>query len=133
MEGKIPLVVELLTKLVLQEGELFMDLEFKLVRNTLVVKVKGELDLLVTEKLSHSIEQKMEERKVHNLILNLEKVTFIDSSGLGMIVEQYSKISSNHGKMYIVGAIPSVQKVLTFSGIKNLIPLYKSEQDIMNI
>ena len=110
-----------------------MELDFKLVRNTLVVRVKGELDMLVTDNLRQAIDHKLGEQNVSNLILNLEKVTFIDSSGLGVIIGRYKKIAAKQGKMYIVGASPSIQKILTFSGINKLISLHKSEQDIINI
>jgi stage II sporulation protein AA (anti-sigma F factor antagonist) len=92
-----------------------MKIEFKQVRSTLVVKLSGEFDMMI------------------NLIINLEKVTFIDSSGLGVIIGRYKKINSQKGHMYIVGASPSIEKILIFSGINKLIPIYKNEQDIINI
>jgi stage II sporulation protein AA (anti-sigma F factor antagonist) len=110
-----------------------MKIEFKLVRNTVVVKLKGELDMLIAEKLRQEIDSRLEDKRVNNLIINLEKVTFIDSSGLGVIIGRYKKVASRKGRMYIVGASPSVEKILKFSGINKLIPIYKSEQDIINI
>lgn len=110
-----------------------MSLDFKLVRNTLVVKIKGELDMLIAEKLKEEIDKKLVENQIKNLILNLDKVTFIDSSGLGVIIGRYKKMSALNGRMYIVGARPSVEKILFFSGINKLIPIYRGEQDIINI
>lgn len=110
-----------------------MKIELKLVRNTVVVKLQGELDMLIAEKLRREIDNKLEDKHVNNLIINLEKVTFIDSSGLGVIIGRYKKIASRKGRMYIVGASPSVEKILVFSGINKLIPIFKSEQDIINI
>lgn len=110
-----------------------MELDFKLIRNTLIVRIKGELDMLVTEKIRLAIDKKLEEHSISNLIVNLDKVTFIDSSGLGVIIGRYKKISAVNGRMYIVGASPSVQKILTFSGINKLVPICKSETDIINI
>ncbi|MEN6327802.1 MAG: anti-sigma F factor antagonist [Syntrophomonas sp.] len=110
-----------------------MSLDYKLVRNTLVVKVKGELDMLIAERIREEIDKKLVENQIKNLILNLDKVTFIDSSGLGVIIGRYKKISALNGRMYIVGARPAVEKILFFSGINKLVPIYRSEQDIINI
>lgn len=110
-----------------------MDLDLKLVRNTLVVKVQGELDMLIADKMRDEVDKKLEGNNVKNLIINLEKVNFIDSSGLGVIIGRYKKISAVNGRMYIVGARPSVEKILHFSGINKLIPMYSSEQDIISI
>lgn len=110
-----------------------MDVEIKVVRNTLVVRARGEMDMLIAEKLRKEIDQKLEGGNIKNLILNLEKVTFIDSSGLGVIIGRYKKMSANNGRMCIVGAQPTVEKILFFSGINKLIPMYKTEQDIISI
>ncbi len=110
-----------------------MDIEMKLVRNTLIVKLKGELDMLVADQLRQEMDGKLEANSIDRLIINLERVTFIDSSGLGVIIGRYKKISSRNGKMFIVGASPSVEKILVFSGINKLVPIYSSEQDIINI
>lgn len=110
-----------------------MNMELKMVRNTLIVKVKGELDMLIVESLRAEIDNKIENEKVQNLIMNIEKVSFIDSSGLGLIIGRYKKMRSINGKMYIVGANPSVEKILFLSGINKLVPMYNSEQEIVNI
>lgn len=109
-----------------------MDLDLKLVRDTLVVRLKGELDMLVTEKMRKEIDSALEARSITNLIINLEKVTFIDSSGLGVIIGRYKKVTALGGKMYLVGASSSVHKILVFSGINKLVPMYNQEQDIIN-
>lgn len=109
-----------------------MDLELKLVRNTLVVRVQGELDMLVADKLRQEIDSRLENKEISTLIINLDKVSFIDSSGLGVIIGRYKKIAAQDGSMYIVGARPSVEKILFFSGINKLIPMVNSEQDIIN-
>lgn len=110
-----------------------MDVEYKMVRNTLVVRVKGELDMLISDKMRQEIDRRLEENSIKNLIFNLEKVTFIDSSGLGVIIGRYKKVSANNGRMFIVGAKNPVEKILQFSGINRLVPIYRSEQDIINL
>jgi len=110
-----------------------VEIDLKLIRNTLVVKIQGELDLLVAEKLRREIDSKIQSQQIKNLVLNLEKVSFIDSSGLGVIIGRYKRMNAKNGHMYIVGASPAVEKILFFSGINKLVPLYRSEQDIINI
>lgn len=110
-----------------------MDLEFKQIRNTLLVRIQGEMDMVVAEKLRRDIDKKLESKKITNLIINLEKVSFIDSSGLGVLIGRYKKMAGLHGRMFIVGARPSVYKILMFSGINRLVSMYNNEQEIINI
>lgn len=109
-----------------------MIIEKKLVRDTLVVRLSGELDMMVTEKIRVEIDEILDMGKVKMLIMNLEKVTFIDSSGLGVLIGRYKKMTSLSGRMFIVGAKSSVEKILCFSGVNKLIPLYSNEQEIIN-
>jgi len=106
--------------------------DFKQVRDTLVVRISGELDMLVADQLRQAIDQRLDTASIRTLVLNLEKVTFIDSSGLGVIIGRYKKVSAQQGRMYIVGACASVEKILHFSGINKLVPLYRSEKDVVN-
>lgn len=110
-----------------------MELELKQVRNTLIARIDGELDMLAADQIREDIDKKIDDSETRNLILNLEKVTFIDSSGLGMILGRYKKLKSKNGRMYIVGARPQVEKILYFSGINKLITVYRNEQDIINL
>ena len=110
-----------------------MELELKQVRNTLLVRIKGEMDMVVAERLRREIDQKIDSGRIGNLVINLEGVTFIDSSGLGVLIGRYKKVVSTGGKMYIVGARPSVRKILMFSGINKLVSMYNNEQEIINI
>ncbi len=103
------------------------------VGNTLVVRMGGELDMLLSDYLREEIDTRLEQSGVRNLILNLEKVSFIDSSGLGLIIGRYKKLKALGGKIFIVGAHPPVDKILHFSGVNKLVPMYNSEQDIINI
>lgn len=117
----------------IQGGDFVVHFEFKQVRNTLFVRIEGEIDMLVAEQLRKAIDRKLETKKIINLVINLERVTFIDSSGLGVIIGRYKKIADLHGKMFIVGARPSVSKILMFSGINKLVPMCQNEQEIINI
>ena len=110
-----------------------MELEMRQVRNLLIVRIEGEMDMLRADQIREDIDKKLDNSEIRNLILNLEKVTFIDSSGLGMILGRYKKLNSKNGRMYIAGARPQVEKILYFSGINKLFTMYRNEQDVSNL
>ena len=94
----------------------------------LIVRISGELDLLTAETFRNLIEREVFQQKTKNLILNLEQVNFIDSSGLGVILGRYKRIREQGGVVAIVGAQPHVKRVLELSGILRIIGLYDSEE-----
>ncbi|SHH20252.1 anti-anti-sigma regulatory factor, SpoIIAA [Thermosyntropha lipolytica DSM 11003] len=132
MEGIIIFLQKIVIATV-EGGDSQVDVEIKMVRNTLVIRVNGELDMVMAEKLKKEMEARLDEGEVKNLIVNLEKVTFIDSSGLGVIIAGYKKVMAANGRMYIVGAKPNVKRILILSGVSKLIPIYDTEQEVINL
>lgn len=100
----------------------------KIKKNNLIVKVSGELDLVIAKEFSETIDKVLLDKPVKNLMLDVSKVSFIDSSGLGAILGRYKIISQQGGKMSIYGAIPSVYRILELSGILKIIPVLTSEE-----
>ncbi|NLL17857.1 MAG: anti-sigma F factor antagonist [Clostridia bacterium] len=92
---------------------------------SLVVKVKGELDLLTAETFRNLVERELNRGRAQNLILDMEHVSFIDSSGLGVILGRYRRIREQGGTMAIVGVKPHVKRILELAGIMGIIKIYE--------
>lgn len=103
-------------------------LTFKIKNNNLIVRVRGELDLLIAKDFSQNIDKIILDNNIKHLILDLSKVTFIDSSGLGAILGRYKIIQQKGGRISIYGVIPSVYKILELSGILKIIPIIKENE-----
>ncbi|MFA5536883.1 MAG: anti-sigma F factor antagonist [Bacillota bacterium] len=99
--------------------------------DNLVVKVRGELDLLTAETFRNIVEKDLLKNKSLNLILDLDKVTFIDSSGLGVILGRYRRIREQGGKMAITGAKPHVLRILELAGIIKIVNLYENTEEAL--
>jgi stage II sporulation protein AA (anti-sigma F factor antagonist) len=96
-------------------------------QRTLIVRVEGELDMHVATMFRTTVEEALEKSGVKNLILNLADVTFIDSSGLGVILGRYKRISQQGGKMSAVQLQPQVEKIFELSGLLRIMKLYPTE------
>jgi len=101
------------------------------VRDTLVARIKGEIDLAVADELRRVIDERLKAERFQSVILDLAGVSFIDSSGLGFILGRYKKITGQGGKMFIVSARPSVARILEIAGVKKLVPVYPSEKEVL--
>lgn len=104
-----------------------MGLEFCKHRDTLIVRVYGELDLRAAEGCRREIDQRFQAEGSKNLVFNLEGVTFMDSSGLSVILGRYRKVTSNGGKVALAGVAPRFRRLLELAGILKLIPVYPDE------
>ncbi len=93
----------------------------------LVAKIKGEIDMAVAGEFRQRLQEKMENNNCHNLLLNMHDVTFIDSSGLGVILGRYRQLAPIGGKIAISGVKENVYRLLLASGLDKIIQIDKPE------
>ena len=96
-------------------------------KNKLIVRLKGELDHHTAQIFRDAIEKELENEIVQDLILNMENVTFMDSSGIGVILGRYKQVKAKGGKTVICGANSHIQRILQMGGVLNIIPLLQNE------
>ncbi len=88
---------------------------------TLVVKLSGELDQSCAGEIRSDIDRQLRLSPIKNLILDFAGVSFMDSSGIGMILGRYKQIKARGGKTMIIRAKPQVDRILELSGLKKII------------
>ncbi len=95
-------------------------------KNYLIVSVIGDVDISLTDSLREDVDRALEEYSVNRLVFDLTEVDFVDSSGLGVILGRYKRVTAKGGKVYLAGAKPQVKKVLDLSGLPHLMEIYPS-------
>ncbi|SHN78227.1 anti-sigma F factor antagonist [Desulfitobacterium chlororespirans] len=105
-----------------------MLIDKKLERQTLLLTLKGELDMNTSESLRQTIDSEIERRGVRTVVLNLEDISFIDSSGLGVILGRYKKLLPMGGKVIITRVPPHIYKIMELSGLPRIIQF----EDMLN-
>ena len=100
--------------------------------NTLIATLSGELDHHTAKKVKDTVEEVIRNKGVMNLIFDLSSLSFMDSSGIGVVVGRYKLIKSIGGKVAIVSTSSHVDRLLTMSGIKRIIDVFKTPDDAIN-
>ncbi|HBT20474.1 MAG TPA: anti-sigma F factor antagonist [Peptococcaceae bacterium] len=108
-----------------------MKIQVEKLKDTLFLRLKGEFDMLTADEFRSAVDDHFDGKRVKNLILDISKVSFIDSSGLGAILARYKKIKQLNGNMVIVGAKPQVKRVLELSGVVKIIEVYDDEKSAL--
>ena len=94
--------------------------------NILVVSLSGELDHHTAKKVKETAEEVIKNKGIKNLIFDFNCLTFMDSSGIGVVVGRYKLISSLGGRVAIVNSSPAIDRLLIMSGIKKIITVHNS-------
>ncbi|MCM3236882.1 anti-sigma F factor antagonist [Heyndrickxia oleronia] len=105
---------------------LLIDLEVK--QKVLCIRLSGELDHHSAESLRENVTQAIENYQIQHLVLNLEQLTFMDSSGLGVILGRYKQIKQKNGEMVVCAISPAVKRLFEMSGLFKIIRLDESEK-----
>jgi anti-anti-sigma factor len=97
-----------------------------------VVTIEGEIDLHTCPQLHQCLTEFISSGN-RTLVLNLESVSYIDSTGLGVVAHAARQLGDT-GVVRLVGAKPQVLKILELSGLmrKNF-ETYSSKADALGI
>ncbi|WJH34251.1 anti-sigma F factor antagonist [Paenibacillus aurantius] len=107
-----------------------MELEQK--RKTLIVRLKGELDHHTAETVKMGMEEAIEKGAVSHVILSLKDLSFMDSSGLGVILGRYKLITGRGGKMVVCDVNPSVYRLFEMSGLFKIVSIQENERQAIS-
>ena len=106
-----------------------MQITFKKRGSTLTARLEGELDQHCASELRSAIDTAVKsEGNVKTLLLDLGRVSFMDSSGIGVILGRYKLMRKLGGELAIANAQPSVEKLLKLSGVYALLDAKRREK-----
>ena len=94
--------------------------------NVLIVRLAGEIDHHSADIIRIRIDNEIVKSGVKNIIFDLQRVEFMDSSGIGVFVGRYNNIRRLGGKAAILCCSDRIRRILKLSGIHNAMPLCKS-------
>lgn len=101
---------------------------FDIKEDVLIVRLSGELDHHEAEKLRNEWQHMMYSNGIKHVILNLELVSFMDSSGLGVILGRYKEVLQLGGEMVVCSVTPPVERLFDMSGLFKIVRLEENEQ-----
>lgn len=90
-----------------------------------VAALAGELDHHTADEVKDALDALIRKHKNANLVLDLKNLSFMDSSGLGVILGRYKKLKKQGNLMYIKNANKQIEKVFSVSGIYDIIKKIK--------
>lgn len=99
-----------------------MEVFFKVSDGILIALLKGEVDHHSAAPLRNTIDRTMKEFSCRDLILDFSGVEFMDSSGIGVALGRYKKLSKCGGKICICGCSEYIEKILSMAGVFSIIP-----------
>ena len=101
------------------------DCEFS--EGRLSVLLRGEIDHHSAVSVRSAIDEKLYELRPRLLVMDLSKIDFMDSSGLGLIMGRYALMQKLGGDFCISNPSERVSKIFELSGLGRIIKIEKSD------
>lgn len=95
----------------------------------LIIAFSGEMDAQGCSEVKPDIEALVTEPKALHILVDMDCVNFLDSSGIGAIVYLYKRVKSNGGSLSIEGANGQPLELMELLRIGSAIPINKNPDD----
>src|SRR5699024_12731316 len=107
---------------------------FTIRENVLIIRLTGELDHHEATILREAWQNKLREGTVKRVILNLEEVRFMDSSGIGVLLGRYKEIVEVGGELVVCSVSPAIKRILEIYDMFKIVLLASNEEfDLLSL
>ncbi|MEA1911827.1 MAG: STAS domain-containing protein [Spirochaetota bacterium] len=107
-----------------------MEIKLKKYSATYIIEVVGDMDLYSSFELKNVV-AKMLAKNIKNYVVDLEKVDYIDSSGIGVLIHIYSSIKKLNYTLKISNVHGSVEKVIKLTKLSQYFPIVGSVKEAL--
>jgi anti-sigma B factor antagonist len=95
-----------------------------------VVEVSGEVDVYTAPRLREAVVSAIDDGSTR-LVIDVDKVEFLDSTGVGVMVGALKKVRSAGGTLDIVCTQPRLLKIFDITGLDKVFGLHPSLADAL--
>ena len=98
----------------------------------LIINLPEELDHHTAKEIRNETDALFSSKKIRNVIFNYENTSFMDSSGIGLVMGRYREVRYLKGNIYLVGITDKMKRILEISGLYRIAKRAMSVSDALN-
>ena len=93
----------------------------KSINNYTYIEFYGDIDDSVCPRYKQELSDLIENNTNKDMIFDFKGVTFIDSSGIGLILGRYKQLKSHRRKLYVNETNNQIKKLFKISGLYTIV------------
>jgi len=102
------------------------------VDNAVILDLNGKLTGGPDAETFREVFKSLIDQGKKNIIVNLEKVSWINSTGLGILISGYTSVRRGGGDLVIMHASDRIESILYVTKLNLLFKAYESEEEAVN-
>ncbi len=95
---------------------------------TCVLDIEGEVDVYTSPQLKQDLVH-LAENGTKRVIINLSKVEYLDSTGLGVLIGGLKRLRESGGNLALVGPGMRIQRIFEITGLNKIFDIYATEDE----
>jgi anti-sigma B factor antagonist len=99
--------------------------------NTTILDITGDIDLANSPAVRKVLLTEIKEKQIPRVIMNLQGVKYIDSSGIASLVEGLKASRDRRTRFILFGLSKSAREVLQLSRLLGLFEIYENEEEAL--
>jgi anti-sigma B factor antagonist len=109
-----------------------MDLELETTQREgiAILTLRGEIDVYTAPRMRQGIVDLVDAGSL-NIVVDMQKVDFLDSTGLGVLVEGLKRVRTRSGNLSIVVTQDKILKIFDITGLNKAFPIYGSLEEAL--
>jgi len=92
----------------------------------MLLKLDGEVDVYTAPKLKSRLVDLVDQGKF-KIVVDLEQVDFMDSSGLGVLVGGLKRVRSHEGAIALICTQENILKIFRITGLVKVFPIFDDQ------
>lgn len=105
-----------------------LSIEKQVKQDVFVFYIRGHIDFLRSQKVKSYFMAQIDDNNIRKIALNLEKLTYVDSSGLGALLAILQKVNNKQGKMRICCVQRPVYDIMNLTKLIHLFQVDSTEE-----
>ena len=99
-----------------------MQVEAKIYQEILYLSIVGELDEHSANITRSVMDKQIEEQKFNKVVIDLSKLEFMDSTGIGVLIGRYKKLRAKNIPVFIANPSPQADKIFNMTALYDIMP-----------
>lgn len=95
---------------------------------TLVIHLPKELDHHNCRNLRYETDLLLSENYINRVVFDFSRTEFMDSSGIGVLLNRYKQMAGSGGSVVLYGAGTQVRRILHVGGLARLVPCFETKE-----
>jgi anti-sigma B factor antagonist len=95
-----------------------------------ILSLRGEIDVYTAPRMRQAIVDLVDAGSL-NIVVDMQNVDFLDSTGLGVLVEGLKRVRTRGGNLSIVITQDKILKIFDITGLNKAFPIHSTLEDAL--